>query len=236
LGAEILSRARDVVQQTEAMCDLAASERPPLTGALRLGVIPTIAPYLLPGILPVIREAYPKLKLYLLEGQSAHVVDELRKGNLDLVLLAFPYPLEGLQTRILFSDPFRLAVPGNHVFQKAPVVNSADLANEKLLLLEEGHCLRDQALSVCHLEAASDNTEYQATSLHTLVQMVANNLGVTFLPQMAIESGLSEVANIAIKPLENDDMARQIGFAWRGASPRLDEFQLFMDFFIKTID
>jgi len=234
LGGEIVEQARGVVQATKSLYEHAASERPPLTGTLRLGVIPTIAPYLLPRVLPKIRNRYPSLKLYLREAQSADIVAQVRGGALDLVLLAFPYPVDGLETRIVGEDAFQVAIPHNHSFHQQNSVSAESLQDQKLLLLEEGHCLRDQALSVCRLTpepGGSTPVEFQATSLQTLVQMVANGLGVTFLPQMAIKAGIADTARILVKPLEGDEKVRQIGFAWRASSPRKAEFQLLMDFF-----
>jgi len=198
---------------------------------LRLGIIPTIAPFLLPRVLPTLRAAYPELKLYLSEKQSAPLLDDLAAGNLDLLLLAFPYPCEKLKTFVFADDPFWVASPKGHLPIKKERLTRHDIAAENLLLLGEGHCLRDHALSACGLAKQHQGAEFQATSLQTLVQMVEGGLGVTLLPKMAIDAGIARSTGIQLRPIDGESLGRQIGFAWRPSSPREDEFKLLAAYF-----
>ncbi len=229
LGADIVARARKVLTDAEAIVDLVTASGAPLAGPMRLGVIPTIGPFLLPRVLPALRRAYPELKLYLREEQTARLIDGLAGGDLDLLLIAFPYPTPGFETHLFADDPFWVAFPRGHAHGDKERLTAADL--EDVLLLEEGHCLRDHALSAC--EAARDTAlaEFQASSLHTLVQMVDNGLGLTLLPKMAIDAGIVRGTHLTARPLEGAGAARLIGFAWRPSSPRKDVFALLAEFF-----
>jgi len=231
LGEETVRRARRVLSDVEEIVDLVNASGKPLMGTLRLGVIPTIGPFLLPRVLPALRRAYPALKLYLREEQSVRLIDALGSGNLDLVLLAFPYPTDGFETCLLADDPFWVAFSTGHRYAGMERVLSKDLKGEELLLLEEGHCLRGHALSACRRTGENSAAEFQASSLHTLVQMVDNGLGLTLLPKMAIDSGIVKATRVQVRPLEGKGTSRRIGFVWRISSPRKEEFVLLARFF-----
>lgn len=226
LGKEISIRARGLLRQAEDITELAAAGREPLTGELRFGVIPTIGPYLLPRIMPRLREAYPELKLNLREEQTLRLLDLLGKGQLDVVLMALPYQMQGVESLFLADDPFFAGLPKGHPLTARKRLSSDELDPDTLLLLEEGHCLRDHALSVCHLEQSAIRQGFEATSLHTLVQMVNFGLGVTLLPKIAIDGGVLSGTNIEVRPLEGPHVSRQIGLVWRQTSGREQEFRL----------
>jgi LysR family hydrogen peroxide-inducible transcriptional activator len=223
-GDVLKSRARDVLSRVDAMLDSAHAQSAPLTGDLRLGVIPTVAPYLMPRVYAGLGRRHPRLKLFLREGQTADLVARLEDGELDVLLLALEAKLGTAETEAIFSDPFLVAMPSEHALSARDTLALDDLEGEPLLLLEEGHCLRDQALPACERAGTWEVEAYRASSLGTLVQMVAGGLGVTLIPELAapIES---RVAGLAIRPLD-DGPGRTIGLAWRAASARADEFRL----------
>lgn len=226
LGEEIVARARRLLRDAEDLADTARAAAEPLSGLVRLGVIPTIAPYLLPRVLPGLRAAHPRLKLHLREDQTARLLEALSGGDLDVVLLALPYPAEDLETEEIGADPFLLACPPDHPLARLKQVAAADLAGADLLLLEEGHCLREHALAACRLPSVQGRG-LQATSLHTLVQMVANGLGVTLLPRLAVDAEVTRGVDLVLRPLaDGEAAARHLGLAWRRSSPRRGEYRL----------
>ncbi len=231
LGRDIVARARAILRDLGDLVEAAGGSGEPLAGPLRLGVIPTIGPYLLPRALPALRAAYPALRLYLREEQTAPLLERLAAGDLDVLLLAFPYRSGKVATFVFADDPFWVAFPRDHAFSERERIEPADLAGETLLLLEEGHCLRDHALSVCERDGAERAGEFQATSLATLVQMVDNGLGLTLLPKMAIDAGATRGTGLAVRPLAAEAVSRQIGLAWRKSSSRAPEFALLGGFF-----
>ncbi len=231
LGEEVVARARTVLTDVDEIVDLVTASGDPLTGSVRLGVIPTIGPFLLPRVLPALRRAYPRLRLYLREDRSARLIDGLAGGDLDLLLLAFPYPAEGFETYLFAEDPFWIAFPKGHRYTGEERVAGTDLEDETVLLLEEGHCLRGHAISACGRAGEIPATEFQASSLHTLVQMVDNGLGLTVLPKMAIDAGIAKATGVQMRPLEGQGTSRQIGFVWRTSSPRREEFALLAGYF-----
>jgi len=231
LGLETVKRARDVLRDVEDIAELVSAAGAPLSGSLRMGVIPTIAPFLLPRVLPTLRQDFPELKLYLSEKQSAPLLDDLAAGELDLLLLAFPYPTEKLKTLVFADDPFWVAYPKGRLPAHKERLSGHDLKGETLLLLGAGNCLRDHALSACGLVAQHHKAEFQATSLHTLVQMVDNGLGVTLLPKMAIDAGIARSTGVQLRPIEGSGLGRQIGLTWRASSPRAEEFTMLANFF-----
>jgi LysR family hydrogen peroxide-inducible transcriptional activator len=197
----------------------------PLTGDLRMGVIPTIAPFLLPTMLPRLRGDWPGLRLYLREETSQAACEALHRGQLDCVLLALPYGCGDVASAALFDDPLFVAFPrGESPEGESVEVGAID--ENRLLLLEDGHCLKDHALSACNRPDLRAHAAMMGTSLHTLVQMVDNGLGVTFIPSMAIEAGILDGTRVDAKPLRSDHGFRRIALIWRRSSPRESEFQL----------
>jgi LysR family hydrogen peroxide-inducible transcriptional activator len=224
LGLELVTRAREALSALAAVSEAAQAAREPLTGPLRMGVIPTIGPFLLPRLMPALRKAHPRLQLWLREDLTGRLGDELEAGRLDLLLLALPAGLSGVESMVVAEDPFFVAMPESHRLAERSAVPMAALATERLLLLEDGHCLREHALAACRLPAARAGEGFSATSLHTLVQMVAGGLGVTLLPRLAVEGGVLAGANLALRPLQ-EAASRSLGLAWRSRSPRAAEFR-----------
>ena len=230
LGEKLLVQARIVLGDVEDFVGIARAHEAPLVGELRLGVIPTIGPFLLPAILSELRKSFDKLKLYLKEEMSAQLVQQLQQGQLDLIILAFPFPLPDMETVSLFKDEFLLCLPPGHELEKVKQVKQHQLRGQSLLLLEEGHCLRDHALEACKLESADTDLVYQGTSLHTLVQMVANGLGMTLLPAMSIKADVLGDTHLQTKHFSNENVSREVGMAWRKSDPRRAEYLLLADF------
>ncbi len=224
IGLEIVARARSALGALEAVTETAATAREPLSGPLRLGVIPTIGPFLLPRLMPLLRARFPRLRLWLREDLTDRLVEALEDGRLDLLLLALPWACGEAETEAIAEDSFLAALPQGHRLAGRERVPVAALGAERLLLLEDGHCLRDHALDVCNLPGAAAGEAFAATSLHTLVQMVASGLGVTLLPRIAVEGGVLAGAPVVVRPLEIE-LGRRLGLAWRGRSPRAAEFR-----------
>jgi LysR family transcriptional regulator, hydrogen peroxide-inducible genes activator len=226
LGSQIVERARRILREGEDLVEAARAESEPLSGTLRMGVVPTIGPFLLPNILPRLRSAYPALRLYLVEDLTARLVEDLHAGTLDIVLLALPYECGNVEVRTLFQDPFKVALPQGHPLSGGKTVDLDQLRHTGLLLLREGHCLREQALAACRLADRKQIEPVEATSLHTLVQMVDNGLGATLLPQLAIDGGILSGTTLAVLPAEGEQPSRQIGLIWRRGTGRQREFDL----------
>jgi LysR family hydrogen peroxide-inducible transcriptional activator len=225
LGERIADKAIRVLRETEELAEMARSEGQPLHGEVRMGVIPTIAPFLLPAMLPRLRQEWPSLKLYLREETSQSACDGLHRGQLDCVLLALPYACGEVEAAPLFDDPLFVAFPRG----EAPVAAQVDVDSideDRMLLLEDGHCLKDHALSACNRPELRAHAAMMGTSLHTLVQMVDNGLGVTFIPSMAIHAGILDGTRVDAKPLRSANGYRRIALIWRRSSPREREFQL----------
>jgi LysR family hydrogen peroxide-inducible transcriptional activator len=227
-GEEAIARARRILGEAEGLIDWARSGTAPLSGTLRLGVIPTIAPFLLPRLLPRLKTTFPALALRLREGTTAALLDALKAGEIELLLMAFPYNAPGLETAIVGADPLLLAEPGATSDPAAPAAIE-DIADRPLLLLEDGHCLRDHALSACSLPTARVD-EFGATSLFTLTRLVEAGYGATLLPKIAVDAGLCENAKLAVRPLRSPVPARQIGLAWRRNAGHGDDYRLLGDF------
>jgi LysR family transcriptional regulator, hydrogen peroxide-inducible genes activator len=225
LGQKIAEKAQRVLREAEELADLARAEGQPLTGELRMGVIPTIAPFLLPAMLPRLRNEWPNLKLFLREETSQSACDALHRGQLDCVLLAMPYACGEVEIATLFEDPLYVAFPKGEEPRTLEIDPQA-IDESRLLLLEDGHCLKDHALAACNRPELRAEATMMGTSLHTLVQMVDNGLGQTFVPAMAIESGILENTGIVARPLRSRNNSRRIALAWRKSSPRHDEFAL----------
>jgi LysR family transcriptional regulator, hydrogen peroxide-inducible genes activator len=225
LGIRIADKARRVLREAEELADMARTAGQPLTGELRMGVIPTIAPFLLPTMLPRVRSEWPNLKLYLREETSQTACEALQRGQLDCVLLALPYSCGDVSAAELFDDPLFVAFPRGEA-PAGPAVEVQAIDENRLLLLEDGHCLKDHALAACNRPELRGSATMIGTSLHTLVQMVDNGLGVTMLPHMALTAGILHDTHIIARPLKADNAARQIALVWRKNSPRGDEFRL----------
>lgn len=216
-GAAIVAEAEQALRHVDALVQIAAQHRHPLGGELRLGVIPTVAPYLLPKILPAVRRAFDELSLKLTEGQTATLLALLDAGDIDAAVLALPSGAAGVCERALYREPFLLAVGAAHPLAGRRGATLADLEAEAVLLLEDGHCLRDQALDVCKTHGAVENTNFRATSIETLREMVAANIGVTLMPLLAVKRD----DGVRYAPFQDaDPPQRQVGLIWRASSPR----------------
>ncbi len=224
IGREIRQRALTILTETEDLMAAAESAHEPFTTEMRLGVIPTIAPFLLPNILKTLRKQYPKFKLYIREDQSANLLNGLNAGDLDLLLLALPYPAEGVVEKHLFYDELVLACNKGSEFARDKTHSTASLKNSDLLLLEEGHCLRDHVLEACALNNSDIKVPYYATSLNTVIQMVANDIGISILPKMAVDAKILRGTSVETFSFSDKKVQRAIGLMWRNRSPRQAEF------------
>ncbi|NCF73801.1 MAG: LysR family transcriptional regulator [Gammaproteobacteria bacterium] len=229
IGQDVATQARLVLRDLESLVEVARGSNEPLCGELRLGVIPTIAPFVLPAVLPKIRKAYPELELLLIEDQTQRIYERLMKGELDLLLLALPWTMQGVEQQILFRDDFCLAYrqgtdwvdPDNYRFNR--------LDTDSVLLLEDGHCLRDHALAACKIRNTEKVRRFGASSLLTLIEMIDADLGISFLPEMARGSTLLRNTRVSLHSL-SDKSYRNIGMAWRKGSRRSEEFRLLGEF------
>lgn len=229
IGQDVATQARLVLRDLESLVEVARGSNEPLCGELRLGVIPTIAPFVLPAVLPKIRKAYPELELLLIEDQTQRIYERLMKGELDLLLLALPWTMQGVEQKILFRDDFCLAYrqgtdwvdPDNYRFNR--------LDTDSVLLLEDGHCLRDHALAACKIRNTEKVRRFGASSLLTLIEMIDADLGISFLPEMARGSTLLRNTRVSLHSL-SDKSYRNIGMAWRKGSRRSEEFRLLGEF------
>lgn len=229
-GQQIATQARLCLRDVEGLMELAAGQQQPMTGSLKLGVIPTIAPFLLPRTLPKLRRKFPDLLLYLIEDQTHRIYERLMDGELDVLLLALPWEMRGVETEVLFNDRFCLAIrqgtsrvdPENYRFNR--------LDADSVLLLEDGHCLRDHALAACKIRNTQKVQPFAASSLLTLVEMVDADMGITFLPEMARDSALLRNTRVRMYPLD-ENSHRKISLAWRKGSGRVEEFGMLGEFF-----
>ena len=217
-GERIVARARMLLGDADSIRAIARQHTDPESGSLRLGVFPTLGPYLLPHVLPAVRQRFPRLELLLVEEKSETLLNQLRDGRIDAALLAMPNVAPQLHEEPLFDEEFLLAVPAEHRLAGAEQVPTAALAGESVLLLDEGHCLRDQALSVCQMAGADERRGFRATSLETLRQMVASGTGVTLLPRLAVSDPVPRSPGIALVPLAAPAPSRRIAMYWRSTS------------------
>ncbi|MDP3176233.1 MAG: hydrogen peroxide-inducible genes activator [Phenylobacterium sp.] len=234
VGVEALRRATSILMEAEELVEAAKNAGQPLTGRFRLGVIPTIAPYLLPRALPALRERYPKLRLYLREDLTQRLLTALKAGRLDAALIALPFDMAGLASAHVADDELLAAAPPNHPWAQSETVAPSQIDAQDLILLEDGHCLRDHVLHACGIsppKAMQEEEHFAATSLPTIVQMVGSGLGVTFLPAMAVNAGLADTAPIVVRPLAADRPSREIVVVWRAGSSRAAEGRLLADVF-----
>ncbi|MDP3659283.1 hydrogen peroxide-inducible genes activator [Phenylobacterium sp.] len=234
VGQEALRRATSILMEAEELVEAAKNAGQPLTGRFRLGVIPTIAPYLLPRALPALRERYPKLRLYLREDLTQRLLTALKAGQLDAALIALPFDMAGLASAHVADDELLAAAPPNHPWAQSETVAPSQIDAQDLILLEDGHCLRDHVLHACGIsppKAMQEEEHFAATSLPTIVQMVGSGLGVTFLPAMAVNAGLADTAPIVVRPLAADRPSREIVVVWRAGSSRAAEGRLLAEVF-----
>jgi LysR family hydrogen peroxide-inducible transcriptional activator len=227
-GEDAVERARAILGQVDDLSQAVRASGRPLSGALRLGVIPTSGPYLLPRVLPPLREAYPELKLYLREDLTERLLDRLRAGELDMALLALPVVEPGVEVLPLYEETFLVALPRGHRLDNADAVAEGELQDESLLLLEDGHCFRDQALDVCALSGAQAGDGFAATSLPTLIEMVAGGLGLTLLPALAAPA-LAGNGQVGLRPFKAPAPHRTMALVWRKGSPRAADIRRLAD-------
>src|SRR5438309_10805500 len=219
LGERIAGKEVKVLPETEELAEMARAQGRPLHGELRMGVIPTIAPFLLPTMLPRLREQWPELKLYIGEETGSAACEALHRGQLDCVLLALPFACGEVDSTALFDDPLFIAYPRGEA-PSATSIDAAEIDEDRLLLLEDGHCLKDHALAACNRPELRAHAAMMGTSLHTLVQMVDNGLGLTFIPGMAIEAGILSGTYVESRPLKSEHPYRRIALIWRRSRPR----------------
>lgn len=229
LGNQVVAKAHRLLREAEELSELVQSQGAPLAGELRMSVIPTIAPFLLPRLLPRLRKDRPQLKLFLREEPSAAAVESLHHGRADCVLLALPFPTGEVETEHLFNDPLYVAFPKDDPRDPPEEVPPSLIDENRLLLLEDGHCLKDHALAACNRPELRASATMIGTSLHTLVQMVDNGLGLTMLPEMALEAGILHNTQIVARPLKSNHAYREVALIWRKNSPRAEEFRMLAD-------
>jgi LysR family hydrogen peroxide-inducible transcriptional activator len=232
IGQEVAVLAKLCLQDLTALVELARGQSRPLHGSLQLGIIPTIAPFLLPRVLPALRKSYPELRLFLHEDVTERLHQQLVEGALDAVLLALPYDLTGVETMELFDDKFRLAARAGTALVDPEHYRFNRLHAGSVLLLREGHCLREHAIEACKIRDSTKTNRFSASSLLTLIEMVDADLGITFLPEMAVGSALLQGTQVKTYPL-SDKSYRTIALAWRRGSPRASEFRELGEFITK---
>ncbi len=218
IGREVAERARRILSEVNELRETAQRSRDPEAGTVRLGIFPTLGPYLLPHVVSQVRERFPKLELLLVEEKTEVLLHQLREGRLDAAILAMPLHDDQLHVEFLFEEPFLMAVPTGHPLAAREAISLGDLGKESLLLLEDGHCLREQALDVCHLAGAGEKSGFRATSLETLRQMVAAGVGITLLPKLAVAPPIPASHDIALLPFRAPPPHRRIAMVWRRSS------------------
>ena len=232
IGQKIVARSQHILSDIEALKEDAVRAQTPLSNPVRIGIIPTIAPFILPRVLPTLHQDFPDLQLLIREDLSENLANLLLQGELDVLLMALPYPVKNTTSYHLFNDPFVLAYPAGHPLGDVKQLRTRDLQGQDILLLENGHCLRDHALEACKLQSSQLSLAFEATSLHTIVPMVANGVGVSLLPEMAINEGiLAGTKNVATKEFSEAGVWREIGLLWRAKSPRESEYRLLGEYF-----
>jgi LysR family hydrogen peroxide-inducible transcriptional activator len=233
-GREVAERAAHILAEVRGLAEFARNRAAPLSGDLTLGVIPSIAPYILPQLLPLARERYPRLELRVRETQTHALIEELGEARLDLLLMALPAEHADIETMALFEDRFVLALPPERAMKGALRATPDLVKNDRLLLLEEGHCLREQALAFCELRQADNIDTFGASSLSTIVQMVANGLGLTLLPEISLGVETRH-GDIRLMRFEEPEPSRTVGLAWRASSPRKEDFRAFGALILGTV-
>lgn len=235
LGEQVVARARRLLTEADDIQALAQASRDPLAGRLSVALIPTVGPYLLPGIAPRIKRKLPKLKLQLFEYQTAPLLERLRAGEIDVGILALPVDDDGLDTRVLYEEPFVVALPERHRLSSQASIRRTDLDGETLLLLADGHCLRDHALEVCSRLDVHEDQDYRATSLETLRQMVAAGAGITLLPELSTIGPFSHTRGLIVKPFARPVPTRTIGAVWRRSTTRRVAIDAVADLFAQAM-
>ncbi len=219
-GEEVVERARRILEASEEIVELAKGHSDPLSGRLKLALLPTIGPYLLPNVASHLRKQLPRLELMLYEYQTDPMLEKLHSGEIDVGILALPVAADGLDSYELYREPFMVAMPVGHRLASRQTIRTADLGDETLLLLEDGHCLRDQALDICAGSGVNEKQDFRATSLETLRQMVAAGVGITLLPELAGRGAYGHARGVMIKPFARPVPTRTIGAVWRKSSAR----------------
>lgn len=219
-GEEIVARARRILEASDEIVEIAKGHSDPLAGRLKLALLPTIGPYLLPNVAARLRKQLPRLELMLYEYQTDPMLEKLHSGEIDVGILALPVPLEGLEHRELYKEPFTVAVPTGHRLAARQSIRPEDLNDETLLLLEDGHCLRDQALDICSAAHVQEKQDFRATSLETLRQMVAAGVGITLLPELAGRGAYGNAKGVVIRPFARPVPTRTVGAVWRKSTAR----------------
>ena len=226
LGDAVVLRAHRILREAEELSAMVEANGQPLTGEVRMSVIPTIAPFLLPRMLPRLRAERPALRLFLREEPSAAAIDSLHQGRADCVLLALPFATGDVEHETIELDALFVAMPGDFMAHPPDEIDPALIDADRLLLLEDGHCLKDHALAACNRPELRASATMIGTSLHTLVQMVDNGLGLTMLPEMALDAGILNGTQVVARPLASPTANREIALVWRKNSPRGEEFRL----------
>ena len=234
LGLEIIEKARRILNEVSELEALGSASPQPLSGNVVLGAIPTISPFLFPKWLPKLRKTYPNLKLYLKERQTESLLDELARGQLDAAILAFPYPLKNMRVGPLFEEDFLLACSKNHPMAEQESLKINQIDHQDLLLLEEGNCIRDHALAACRL-SKQKHAPFEGTSLPTLLEMVANDLGITLVPKMALSSELFKQSKVNFIPFDEKGVSRSIGLVWREGSVKNNDLALLAENLNETL-
>jgi len=228
IGLEISQQAQTILSLSADLLDLAQAEKNPLSGRIRIGLIPTISPFLLPKVLPAVRKNLPELELVLIEDQSDRLLEQLEVGNIDIAVLALPFNLRGFKHKVFAQEQFWVALPKGHRLSKQKTIKPTQLPTDELLLLKEGHCLREHALSACNLPITTRRMSVQGTSLYTLIEMVAGGSGITLVPEIALKSEMLNHAEICLRPLEgtNNKPMRELGLVWRASYRRHETLAL----------
>jgi len=233
---ELLAKvAEEILSLTTLMVEQAKGSEKPLCGSLKLGVIPTIGPFLLPVVLPVVRDCFPELQLYLIEDQSARLLERLQSGDIDCAIFALPFDIGKMEAYSFWSESFWVAFPKEHPLSEGAAISSVELPDSELLLLEEGHCFRDHALSACHKTTLKASGAFQGTSLYTLIEMVAGGQGITLLPEMAIKSNSVQQSGVTLRELSEQGPHRDIAVIYRPNFYRKDDIKLLADTMQKAL-
>lgn len=229
LGEDVVARGRELLARGQDLMEVSSAKGDSMQGQLRVGCIPTIAPFLLCDLVQEVNQRFPQLNLLLREDTTTNLLAALRNGQMDVLILALPVDIAGMESKVVGRDPFKMVISKHQVDSITVPLRYDDLPNESVFLLEKEHCLTDHAVSACKLTTTEKINPFSATSLHTLVQMVANGLGTTFIPQMAIDHGLLDNQNLVIVEPPGQEAYREIGLVWRPSSSRLDTFNQLAD-------